>query len=80
MEKVDIEEQLYAPVAVLGCGLIGSSWVALFLHHGINVQAWDPDASARKALIDRIKVPMSQLGSMNHNSIKQIIALDSPCI
>ena len=69
MKKVDIEEQLYASVAVLGCGLIGSSWVALFLHHGINVQAWDPDASARKALVDRIKVPMSQLDSMNQEAV-----------
>ena len=66
--KVDIKEQFKAPVAVLGCGLIGSSWVALFLNHGINVQAWDPDASARKALVDRIKVPMSQLDSMNQEA------------
>jgi carnitine 3-dehydrogenase len=67
--KVDIKEQFKAPVAVLGCGLIGSSWVALFLNHGINVQAWDPDASARKALVDRIKVPMSQLDSMNQEAV-----------
>lgn len=55
---------LKAPVAVLGCGLVGSSWVALFLHYGINVQAWDPDQSARDSLNERIKNPMFQLASM----------------
>ena len=55
---------LKAPVAVLGCGLVGSSWAALFLHYGINVQAWDPDQSARDSLNERIKNPMFQLASL----------------
>ena len=58
---------LKAPVAVLGCGLVGSSWAALFLHYGINVQAWDPDQSARDSLNERIKNPMFQLASMAQN-------------
>ena len=49
------------PVAILGAGLIGVSWAALFLHHGVHVQAWDPDPEARDALEDRVKAPMAQL-------------------
>jgi len=30
------------PVAVIGTGLIGMGWAALFLAHGIAVRAWDP--------------------------------------
>lgn len=29
-------------VSIVGCGLIGASWAALFLHHGFRVEAWDP--------------------------------------
>ena len=28
--------------AILGCGLIGESWAALFLAQGHDVRAWDP--------------------------------------
>ena len=52
------------PVAILGCGLIGTSWAALFLHHGIDVRAWDPSSEARKAIFDKVKAPMAQLADM----------------
>ena len=42
------------PIAILGAGLIGVSWAALFLHHGFDVQAWDPDPEARDALEERV--------------------------
>mgnify|MGYP006199022773 CR=1 FL=1 len=32
----------HRPIAVLGCGLIGESWAALFMAHGYDVRAWDP--------------------------------------
>ena len=56
-----IPPELQAPVAILGCGLIGVSWTALFLHHGIDVHAWDPNYDARNALSERVKHPMAQL-------------------
>ena len=52
------------PVAILGCGLIGTSWAALFLHHGIDVRAWDPSSEARKAISEKVKAPMAQLADM----------------
>ena len=56
----DVQE----PVAILGCGLIGTSWAALFLHHGIDVRAWDPSSEARKAISEKVKAPMAQLTDM----------------
>lgn len=35
--------------AVLGCGVIGSSWVMAFHAAGHNVRVWDPDLAAAGA-------------------------------
>jgi carnitine 3-dehydrogenase len=48
-------------VAVVGCGLIGASWSALFLSHGFNVKAWDPSAEVRADLADRVHGICAQL-------------------
>lgn len=53
-----------ANVAILGCGLIGVSWAALFLAHGHDVTVWDPDAAARDALADGVVAPMAQLADL----------------
>ena len=37
-------------VAVIGTGLIGASWVSLFLAHGLDVAAYDPAAGAAEQL------------------------------
>lgn len=51
-------------VAVLGCGLIGESWTALFLAHGLDVAAWDPDAAVLAALPARIEPLLAQLRAL----------------
>jgi 3-hydroxyacyl-CoA dehydrogenase len=56
----------HAPVAVLGCGLIGESWSALFLAHGLDVIGWDPDARARAALTERVDRLCRQLDELGH--------------
>lgn len=38
------------PVAVVGTGVIGASWAALFLARGLDVHAWDPAPGAADAL------------------------------
>jgi 3-hydroxyacyl-CoA dehydrogenase len=37
-------------VAVLGCGVIGSSWAQAFFASGIRVKAWDPAPAPREIL------------------------------
>ncbi|KAB2764278.1 3-hydroxyacyl-CoA dehydrogenase NAD-binding domain-containing protein [Brucella anthropi] len=56
-------------IAVVGCGLIGASWAALFLAHGYRVTAWDPSEESRHTFRDRIALPLSQLHELD-NSLK----------
>ena len=51
-------------VAVVGCGLIGASWTALFLASGIDVDAYDPDAGARAAFGPRVRRALEQLSRL----------------
>ncbi len=39
---------LRVETGVIGCGLIGTSWAALFMASGRNVSAWDPSPVARE--------------------------------
>jgi len=48
-------------VAVVGCGLIGSSWAALFLRAGHDVRAWDPDPQTLGGFQGRVAGPLAQL-------------------
>ncbi|HQT47883.1 MAG TPA: 3-hydroxyacyl-CoA dehydrogenase NAD-binding domain-containing protein [Acidocella sp.] len=45
----------------MGCGLIGESWAALFLSHGYDVVAWDPDPLTRQFFAARIYPYFAQL-------------------
>ncbi|MDD1506811.1 3-hydroxyacyl-CoA dehydrogenase NAD-binding domain-containing protein [Pseudomonas sp. CNPSo 3701] len=51
-------------VAVIGCGLIGESWAALFLAHGFDVQAWDPSDAVLRGFVGRLVRPLAQLESL----------------
>lgn len=48
-------------IAILGAGLIGACWAALFAHHGASVRVWDPDAQALAKLAERMQQPLAQL-------------------
>ncbi|RMF03810.1 MAG: 3-hydroxyacyl-CoA dehydrogenase [Alphaproteobacteria bacterium] len=50
-----------ARAAVVGAGLIGAGWSALFLAHGIDVKAWDPDPGARPALEELVASALEDL-------------------
>lgn len=59
------EEQSIQRVAVVGAGLIGSSWVAFFLARGLDVTATDPAPDAQRALetyLDKAWPVLTQLG------------------
>jgi carnitine 3-dehydrogenase len=54
-------------IAVIGCGLIGESWSGLFVAHGLDVLAWDPNPAAREALsgrVDRIRRQLVSVGPL----------------
>lgn len=52
-------------LAVIGCGLIGESWVALGLARGWVVSAWDPDEASRASLPERISRPLAHLHELH---------------
>ncbi|UOA27114.1 3-hydroxyacyl-CoA dehydrogenase NAD-binding domain-containing protein [Pseudosulfitobacter sp. DSM 107133] len=51
-------------IAILGAGLIGVGWAALFQHHGADVRVWDPESEALVALPARLKAPLAQLAQV----------------
>ncbi|MFN3274808.1 MAG: 3-hydroxyacyl-CoA dehydrogenase NAD-binding domain-containing protein [Paracoccus sp. (in: a-proteobacteria)] len=57
-------------IAILGLGLIGAAWAALFVHHGARVAAWDPDAAAREGLDGRMATPLRQLAEITGHTAR----------
>jgi 3-hydroxyacyl-CoA dehydrogenase len=54
----------FSTVAIVGGGLIGASWAALFTANDVDVVAWDPDAGARALFRDRVKAARRQLARL----------------
>jgi carnitine 3-dehydrogenase len=55
-------------IAVIGAGLIGSSWAALAMGHGLNVSAYDPAPGAEERFrhaVDRARAQLAELGLAN---------------
>ena len=55
-------------IAIIGAGLIGSSWAALAMGHGLNVSAYDPAPGAEEKFrhaVDRARAQLSELGLAN---------------
>lgn len=51
-------------IAILGAGLIGAAWAALFRHHGADVRIWDPVADALAQAPARMASPMAHLAEV----------------
>jgi 3-hydroxyacyl-CoA dehydrogenase len=52
-------------VAIVGSGLIGASWAALAMAHGLNVAAYDPSPEAEpkfRAYVARARAQLDELG------------------
>lgn len=49
------------PIAIVGGGLIGLSWAALFRHFGADVSVWDPSDDALASLAARLVKPSEHL-------------------
>lgn len=55
-------------VAIIGAGLIGSSWAALAMAHGLNVSAYDPAPGAGEKFrqaVERARLQLAELGLAN---------------
>ncbi|HEX2135223.1 MAG TPA: 3-hydroxyacyl-CoA dehydrogenase NAD-binding domain-containing protein [Microvirga sp.] len=60
-------------VAVVGCGTVGASWAALFLAHGLDVDAFDPSAGAEdrlRAFVDQALRQLAELGTAGRGELR----------
>lgn len=48
-------------IAIVGGGLIGTSWAAVFAHHGAAVTVWDPATTEHESIRQRIANAAAQL-------------------
>lgn len=51
-------------VAIVGAGLIGAAWAALFAHYGFPVRLWDPYSDALDRAEQQVPTLMDQLGQI----------------
>ncbi|MDD9721118.1 3-hydroxyacyl-CoA dehydrogenase NAD-binding domain-containing protein [Sulfitobacter sp. PR48] len=51
-------------IAIIGAGLIGTAWAALFAHHGFRVRLWDPHAAALDKAVGHIPGLLAQLAQI----------------
>jgi carnitine 3-dehydrogenase len=60
------------PIAVVGAGMVGSSWAGLFVAHGREVRLYDKDARSLDAGVNRARENAQFL--VNHNLVSPNIA------
>lgn len=60
---------LFTHVTVLGAGVIGRSWAALFLAHGCSVRVYDPDPLAESKVRKAVESSWSVLEQLGHTRI-----------
>jgi ketoreductase RED1 len=58
----------HARIAVVGCGVIGISWAALFLAHGYEVSAYDPAPDAEDRIRKGIAGIAPRLAAMGYRT------------
>ncbi|MCX4092391.1 3-hydroxyacyl-CoA dehydrogenase NAD-binding domain-containing protein [Nocardia sp. alder85J] len=62
-------------VAVVGTGVIGAGWAALFLARGLDVTAYDPAPDAHRRLLDAVRTAwpaLRELGLSEHASLDNL--------
>jgi len=52
-------------IAIVGCGLIGESWAALFTAYGHDVTVWDPSPPAPASLLERVEKARRHVREIN---------------
>jgi 3-hydroxyacyl-CoA dehydrogenase len=69
-------EEPVRSVAVLGAGVIGASWVAMFAARGIQVRVWDPQCGAAQiqAVIDGAAPALAAMGHPVDNALWTIVS------
>ena len=67
----------YPNVAVIGAGVIGASWAALFLAHGLHVVVSDPQPDIEtkvRDMLDKAALTLKALGLKKMHSSREVEA------
>ncbi|HEY0920130.1 3-hydroxyacyl-CoA dehydrogenase NAD-binding domain-containing protein [Devosia sp.] len=66
-------------IAVIGCGLIGQSWAALFAGYGFDVRAWDPAANWQAGFEASVAAALEQVRVLRRSAHAEgrIVTTDS---
>jgi L-gulonate 3-dehydrogenase len=68
-------------IAIVGCGLVGSSWALVFARAGLRVSVYDPVPAAVDAALDYVQTSAKVLrdfGLLPDQTVHQIAALVTP--
>jgi 3-hydroxyacyl-CoA dehydrogenase len=65
-------------VAVIGTGTVGASWAALFLAHGLDVIAFEPNKDRHAFLDEYIARAMPDLAQLGASAQGKLTVLDDP--
>ena len=59
------EPELNKRVAIIGAGLIGCSWAALFMKHGWDVTIWDRNPDVYENVSDKVTRALADLDNLH---------------
>lgn len=69
----------FEKIAVVGCGVVGASWTALFLSHGRDVVAADPAPGAQeklRAFVRRARPDLARLGATGEGTLRFVASAE----
>lgn len=58
-------------VAIIGAGLIGCSWAALFLKHGWHVRIWDHNPAVYETVSAKVMRAIEDLDKLHETQIER---------
>jgi carnitine 3-dehydrogenase len=58
-------------IAIIGCGLIGESWSALFTAYGHDVTVWDPTPPVLDPLLERVEESRARVRAIDAQGTKR---------
>jgi L-gulonate 3-dehydrogenase len=70
-------------IAIVGCGLVGSSWALVFARAGLHVTMYDPSQSSVEAALEWVKTSatmLEPLGLLRGRTVEQISGFLTPAI
>lgn len=76
-ESAHMSEKTIKTVAIIGGGLIGESWAALFAAHGVDVRVYDPSVDIRSSFKEKVSAKLADLSQPAVGTLGDIDIFDT---